>query len=220
MFSPRLDILPPAQRLLWPQLAPVRTLGFVLYGGTAIALRLGHRVSVDFDFFTEQLLDKKEMRRRFSFLEKSVVLQESANGLTVMVPVESAGAQVKVSFFGSLDFGRVGSPDITEDGVAKLASLEDLMATKVKVVLDRVEAKDYVDIAALLKAGVSLTHGMAAARALYGQSFQASESLKALVYFEGGDLENLTVEQKQTLIKAVSTVETLPDMERISRALS
>lgn len=220
MFSPRLEILPPVQRLLWPQLAPVRTQGFVLYGGTAIALRLGHRVSVDFDFFTEELLDKKEMRLRFSFLAGSVVLQESANGLTVMVPVESTGMQVKVSFFGSLDFGRVGSPDITEDGVMRVASLQDLMATKVKVVLDRVEAKDYIDIAALLKAGATLTQGMAAARALYGQSFQASESLKALVYFEGGDLENLTAEQKQSLIEAVSNVETLPDTERISRTLS
>ncbi len=219
MFSPRLEILPPAQRLLWPRLYPVLAKGFVLYRGTAIALRLGHRVSVDFDFFTERLLDKREMRLQLLFLGGSIVLQESANGLTVMVPVESAG-EVKVSFFGSLDFGRVGSPDVTEDGVMRVASLEDLMATKLKVVLDRVEAKDYVDIAALLKAGASLTHGMAAARALYGQSFQASESLKALVYFEGGDLENLTLDQKQLLIEAVSHVETLPDMGRISHTLS
>ena len=219
MFSPRLEILPPAQRLLWPRLYPVLANCFVLYRGTAIALRLGHRVSVDFDFFTERLLDKREMRLQLLFLGGSIVLQESANGLTVMVPVESAG-EVKVSFFGSLDFGRVGSPDVTEDGVMRVASLEDLMATKLKVVLDRVEAKDYVDIAALLKAGASLTHGMAAARALYGQSFQASESLKALVYFEGGDLENLTLDQKQLLIEAVSHVETLPDTGIISHTLS
>ena len=49
-FIPRMDILPSAQRLVWPELRAAAALGFVLYGGTAIALRLGHRFSVDFDF--------------------------------------------------------------------------------------------------------------------------------------------------------------------------
>ena len=49
---PRLDVLPAAQRTLWPQLADVSRHSFVLYGGTAVALYLGHRESVDFDFFT------------------------------------------------------------------------------------------------------------------------------------------------------------------------
>lgn len=51
-FTPRLDVLPPAQQALWPRLRAAAGLGFVLYGGTAIALRLGHRASVDFDFFS------------------------------------------------------------------------------------------------------------------------------------------------------------------------
>jgi hypothetical protein len=52
MFAPRLDILPSAQRSLWPHLVQVPC-HFVLYGGTAIALCLGHRQSVDFDFFSD-----------------------------------------------------------------------------------------------------------------------------------------------------------------------
>jgi len=43
-FAPRLDILPAAQRLLWRKLRPIQQFGYVLYGGTAIALRLGHPV--------------------------------------------------------------------------------------------------------------------------------------------------------------------------------
>jgi len=50
-FEPQKAILPPAQREIFPQLAPARSMSFVLYGGTAIALYLGHRVSLDFDFF-------------------------------------------------------------------------------------------------------------------------------------------------------------------------
>ena len=49
-FIPRLDILPEPQRRLWDELATVPA-EFVLYGGTAIALHLGHRQSEDFDFF-------------------------------------------------------------------------------------------------------------------------------------------------------------------------
>ena len=49
-FKPRLDILSPAQQRLWPELSETPE-EFTLYDGTAIALRLGHRPSADFDFF-------------------------------------------------------------------------------------------------------------------------------------------------------------------------
>ena len=59
-FSPRLDILPDEQRTLWPELARVPK-SLVLYGGTAVAIRLGHRTSVDFDFFSSEPLDFDEL---------------------------------------------------------------------------------------------------------------------------------------------------------------
>ena len=77
-----MDILPPSQRQLWPQLQGSVGLGFTLYGGTAIALRLGHRTSVDFDFFSPRPLDRVAMRNAFPFLAKSTVLQDQANALT------------------------------------------------------------------------------------------------------------------------------------------
>ena len=52
-FEPRFDVLPQEQKALWPELRAVPP-AFVLYGGTALALRLGHRVSVDFDFFSSE----------------------------------------------------------------------------------------------------------------------------------------------------------------------
>ena len=59
-FEPHMEILPKAQRALWGLLAPCVDLGFVLYGGTAIALQLGHRSSVDFDFFSHFPLDLRK----------------------------------------------------------------------------------------------------------------------------------------------------------------
>jgi hypothetical protein len=50
MFKPNLSILPEPQRRLWAELSNTPKT-FVLYRGTALALRLGHRQSEDFDFF-------------------------------------------------------------------------------------------------------------------------------------------------------------------------
>jgi hypothetical protein len=114
-FNPRKDILPPAQRELWMELLPAQGLGFVLYGGTAIALRLGHRTSEDFDFFTERELHKEALLEAFPFITRSTVLQDRSNSFTVQVPFgRFENHYVKVSFFGSISFGRVGEPGITQ----------------------------------------------------------------------------------------------------------
>ena len=134
--------------------------------------------------------------------------------------VPCGGTESEHSFFGTIAFGRVGEPDWTEDGVLQVASLDDLMATKVKVVLQRAEAKDYRDVAAMLGAGVSLARGLASARQLYGPNFQPSESLKALVYFSDGDLGTLTSVEKKTLIDAVKAVRDLPEVTLRSKFLS
>jgi hypothetical protein len=217
-FNPRLETLPVAQQTLWASLVPTREMGLVLYGGTAIALRLGHRISVDFDFFTEATLDKDTLREKLGFLKAALTLQETPNGLTVLV--HSGQGDVKVSFFGSIKIGRVGEPEVTGDGVLSVASLDDLMATKVKVILQRNEAKDYKDVAAMLASGVSLAKGLAAARGMYGPSFQPGESLKALVYFEGGDLDTLTSSEKDVLIEAVDNVRELPEVKTAASSLS
>ena len=82
-FEPRLDILPAAQKKLWPLLEPARRLGFVLYGGTAVALHLGHRSSIDFDFFRSQPLAKRDVEQAFAFMPNAETLQESENTLVV-----------------------------------------------------------------------------------------------------------------------------------------
>ena len=219
-FNPHLSILPESQRRLWPELRPAAGLDFVLYGGTAIALRLGHRQSVDFDFFTEKALDREALSEAFPFIRRAIVLQSGPETLTLNVPdAETPDRYAKVSFFGAIDFGRYAAPDTTEDGMLRVASLDDLMATKLKVLLQRVEAKDYQDIAAMLKAGNDLSLGLAVAKAMFGNAFQPSESLKAMTWFEGGDLQLLTSDEKRTLIEAASTVRRLPHIELVMRGL-
>ena len=166
-------------------------------------------------------LNRDAIAAVFPFMGQSTVLQDQKNTLSVLVPYgDSERNFVKVSFFGTIGFGRVGQPDVTEDGILQVASFDDLMATKVKVILQRAEAKDYRDIAAMVEAGVDLSKGLAGAREMYGLNFQPSESLKAMVYFEDGDLDTLSRSEKATLVRAASAVGDLPSVAIVARQLT
>lgn len=200
-FHPFLGKLPRVQRELWPLLAPLAPMGFVLHGGTGIALRLGHRDSVDFDFFIERSLDRDHLSAAVPLLASAITLQDEPNAYTTLVRLP--GGEVKLSFFGEITFGRIGEPNPTDDGVAIVASLDDLMAQKLKVVMQRVEAKDYRDIAALLRVGQTLESGMGGAITLFGKNFPPMDCAKALVYFKGGDLATVSAADRETILKAV-----------------
>ena len=196
-LRPRLEVLQPPQRELWPALADVPA-DFVLYGGTGLALRLAHRASVDFDFFASEPLDSEHLLR-LPFAQRADVLQRQPDTLTLSV---ATSGPVKLSFFGGIDFGRVGEPEYTADGVAQVASMLDLFATKLKVLLQRVQVRDYQDLAAILRAGFTLRDGLGAAGALFGRAFPPVEAAKALCYFQG-DAAKLPAEDRGVLAKAV-----------------
>ncbi len=120
------------------------------------------------------------------------------------------------SFFGGLTIGRVSDPDYTLDRVALVASPHDLLATKIKVLLQRAERKDYQDVVTLLDSGLALSDGLAAAQALYGSGFPVRECLKALVYFADGDLAELGSGERRRLEQAVLAVDGIPSLKRIS----
>jgi hypothetical protein len=176
---------------------------------------------VDFDFFHDQPLRKDLIRAAFPFMAWATVLQDAADTLTVLAPAGRGrgSSGVKLSFFGGITTSRVGDPLLTRDGVLEVASLMDLMAHKLKVILSRPEKKDYEDIAAMIRAGVSLTQGLAAARAMFGKVFQPAAALKAAVYFEDGDLAALSRADRATLIAAASAVGPLPSAKLRSRRL-
>lgn len=77
-MSLHLKILPPAQLKLWPLLKDIPK-EFVLYGGTAVALQLGHRISIDFDFFSDLPLNKEKLLTQFSLLQQYQLVQPEIN---------------------------------------------------------------------------------------------------------------------------------------------
>ena len=68
MFIPKLEILPPSQRRLWDNLVDTPK-DFVLYGGTALALRLGHRRSEGFDFLSNNSFAPDLLRKTIQYLQ-------------------------------------------------------------------------------------------------------------------------------------------------------
>jgi hypothetical protein len=215
-FEPHLDILPPAQQRLWPELSGTPE-KFTLHGGTAIALRLGHRPSADLDFFASEPLAPNELLQKIPYLRGATVRQSAPDTLTVTV---ERGGPVQVSFFGGLDLGQVAPADRVKGPGIKVASLLDLAGFKVAVVPQRVELKDYVDVHTLLtKANIPLAKMLASAKIIYGSQFNPLSALKALVYFDDRALAELSAEIRRDLIAAVRATDSqhLPPLAAVKQ---
>lgn len=213
-FLPHLEILPPAQKHLWAELSEIPK-EFVLYGGTALALHLGHRNSADFDFFGSRTFEVQALETGIRFLAGARIVQRGANTLTAVV---ERGGPVKISFFGLPELPRLKPPHVVKDNGLQVASLLDLAGTKASVVQVRAEARDYIDIDALLRLGrVSLPVALAAAGQIYGRSFNPEITLKALSYFDDGNLRDLPEEMKLRLVTAAREVD-LANLPTIQQA--
>jgi hypothetical protein len=207
-FQPDLSLLPASQRRLWDELESVPG-EFVLYGGTAIALHLGHRQSVDFDFFGNRLFDPAELAANIPFLIGATITQQQPNTLSATIDREGP---VKVSFFGLPRLVRLRPPHIAASNNLQIASLLDLAGTKAAVVQQRAESKDYRDIDALLQDGhVDLPAALGSARAIYGSKFNPQITLKALSFFGDGNLSGLPRMVQDRLARAAREV----DLDRL-----
>ena len=188
LLEPKLDILPDTQKELWPQLKDVPQ-EYVLYGGTAIALRYGHRASVDFDFFSTDQKDIKTMAEELPFIKNNQPSEEFLNlpektrikvynhahidyflePLRGRIPfIDEEKSIVKVTFANNkgLIAGAIDSPDEVLDNWIKIASPLDLMAAKILAMANRTAPRDFIDIAELIKQGISLQEGFEASFAI------------------------------------------------------
>lgn len=199
------EILPRQQRELWETRLRAGFAGWVLYGGTALALRLGHRVSVDFDFFSSRPLSPIDFREQQGL--EGEILQAGTNTLTLI------HRGVKLSFFGGLTLGVLQAPDVFE-GCA-VASLEDLAACKLAALVNRLEVKDYIDVAALVREGMEMEEMLGCANAVYRGEFPVTTCLKSLTWFEPKELDSLPVKDRKVLEKASLRVKRIPEIEPI-----
>jgi predicted nucleotidyltransferase component of viral defense system len=119
---------------------------FYLAGGTALALQIGHRDSIDFDFFTQKEINAKKLYKKIKevFKDHRVLKnQEEKNTLTITID-----DSIKVSFFTYK--AKMINPLIEEDYL-NLASLEDIACMKLSAITSRATNKDYIDIYFILQ---------------------------------------------------------------------
>ena len=213
VITPNLRTLPTTQRALWVELGATPD-NFTLYGGTALALYLGHRTSVDFDFFSNVPFDPDDLAKNVAYLKDAERIQIAPNTLTCRI---DRGGPVLVSFFGDLNLGQVAPREQLAGMKLNVASLLDIAGTKAAVVQKRAEVKDYLDIDSILLNGTDLPEILAAGAVVYGRQFNPLVTLKALSYFD--DLPALSTEVRTRLAAAVAAVDVtkLPTLTAYSK---
>ena len=117
---------------------------FQLVGGTAIALQLGHRKSIDIDLFSNKKVDLRNLSRSiknaFPETKELTVTQQNISGIL-------KGVRVDIYDEWAIPFR---CPPVIEEGIS-LAALEDLAAFKLSAIIGRREKKDYIDLFFLFK---------------------------------------------------------------------
>ncbi len=149
-----------------------RLQGFVLVGGTSLALQMGHRISVDLDLFTEKEFEADDLRE---YLEQNYHLQTDYLAFaTVKGEVEGVQVDCIAHAYPWL------KPFAVEEGV-RLASLEDICAMKLNAIAGNgTRIKDFVDMAHL-----SSRFSLEQMLKFYEEKYQANPlmPLKGIVYF-------------------------------------
>ena len=152
---------------------------YYLVGGTAIALYLGHRRSIDFDLFKFAPLNrKKNLDKVQSSGFSSMVTWNVADQMNLVVN------DVKLTFF-QYPFQIKADNDF--DGIIRLPELLDLAAMKAYALGRRSKWKDYVDLYFLLKEHFSFDIISQRAMKIYGDLFSDKLFRSQLSYFEDVD---------------------------------
>ncbi|MBS1558415.1 MAG: nucleotidyl transferase AbiEii/AbiGii toxin family protein [Bacteroidetes bacterium] len=114
---------------------------FILVGGTALSLQVGHRISIDLDLFTDKEFDKQAL---YKHLLKSYDFRLPTYS---DIALQGFIGNLKTDFvFYENSFVRT---PVVVDGI-RMAGLEDIAAMKLEAIANmRNKAKDYVDIAFL-----------------------------------------------------------------------
>jgi hypothetical protein len=177
---------------------------------------------MDFDFFTERTLDRKSLETILPWFRSGTVLRAEPDTHVLLAAIPRSSREVKVSFFGGLRIGRVGTPEPSDDGVILVASVRDLLATKLKALFDRVEPKDYLDIAEILSREGDLPQGLSDAGALFGKTFSPAECLRILCWFGEPGLGSLPAGCRRTLETRVKATwdKPLPPSRRAASSLT
>ena len=171
------NILDDKRRAILPLFEGFSNDGFYLAGGTGLALQLGHRDSIDFDFFKEGDFDTSLLIEKILKIfgsEKVVVTQQEENTISCLID-----GSIQLSFFGY--HHSLLQPVIKTD-YFDIASVIDIGCMKLSAITSRYVEKDYIDLYFILQ-GLPLSEFLENFVKKY-PSFDKTLILKSLVYFD------------------------------------
>jgi len=147
-----------------------------LVGGTAIALHIGHRRSIDFDLFTEKEFDGKLLERKARRIVKiDKILKNKESEFTFFTQ------KVKITFFSypfSIDYKE------NFDNIIKMPDLLTLSAMKAFALGQRAKWKDYVDLYFVMKDFFTFQKISRAGKKIFGSEFNEKLFRLQLSYFD------------------------------------
>ncbi len=152
---------------------------FGLVGGTAIALYLGHRRSIDFDLFTNKKFGNQSLINKISKFEKiDRVIVNKLDELTLVV------RGVKITFLNypyKIDYAE------NLPRIIKMPDLLTLSAMKAYALGMRAKWKDFVDLYFILKDHFSVSQISERSKKIFSEAFNEKLFRNQLAYFEGID---------------------------------
>lgn len=138
---------------------------YILSGGTALAIQLGHRKSEDLDFMMWRKSKREKPEVNWPVIEKELKEKvgpiENFNMLG-FDQVEFKVAGVNLSFYVSNSNSPVSEP-VSFLGNIRLADVPAILAMKIEVMLRRIQMRDYYDIYSILKEGYNISTGIESA---------------------------------------------------------
>jgi predicted nucleotidyltransferase component of viral defense system len=150
--------------------------GFRLVGGTSLALQLGHRLSIDLDFFSDKKNNLDEIEFNLSSWPSAFLQEKSSYALFYLIN------NIKVDI---LNYPYPFMFDPLQDGTIQLASVKDIISMKLKTIMNRGSKKDFYDIYFILK-----VYSLEAMLELFVSKYKNIEPMslyKSLNYFEDAD---------------------------------
>ncbi|MCD6306939.1 MAG: nucleotidyl transferase AbiEii/AbiGii toxin family protein [Deltaproteobacteria bacterium] len=180
---------------------------YYLAGGTALAIHLGHRRSIDFDWFIRKQGDPETLFRLLKTSGIDYVVQ-SIGIETVYLTI----ATVQNSFIG-YDYPMLRDTVLLPDAGIQMAAIEDIACMKLSAVASRGSRKDFFDLHHV----ISHRYPMEACLRLYGEKYQNRDIghvIRSLVYFEDAERE-----PKVRMVQPVSWEDVKTDFERWVTAL-
>lgn len=189
------EILDKNRQQLLPKFAVLKD-RFYLAGGTALALYLGHRDSIDFDFFTSidfnSSLLVEELRNIF---QDSQIEEKISQPNTLILKID----EVNVSFFKINE--NMLEPFVKTEHL-HLASLADIGCMKLSALLGRSVLKDYVDLYVICKTVIPLNALLEKAKTKY-PTVDSGAFIRALGYYEDIQMDDIIFKNNFYITKEV-----------------